>query len=117
MPDNQIRRDASGRLTFEMFHVSADSYRAVRDAVVSAFQLEPETAPVTNGCDIVFQDFRRGEHVVGLEWDNWTGFTVVAKTPASESIVRDIAAWLLQSEWATLANTTEPGAATNRSSE
>jgi hypothetical protein len=66
---------------------------------VETFNLAPHAALVTNGWDIVFQDFRRGEQVVGLEWDNWTGFTVVAKTPASEPLVQDIAAWLLQSRW------------------
>ncbi len=109
MPDNQFWRRASGRLTFEMSRVSADSYRAVRDAAVSAFRLVPDTDPVSNGLDTVFQDFRRGDQVVGLEWDNWTCFTVVAKTPGSEQMIRDIAAWLLQSQWATLAHSAEGG--------
>lgn len=114
MPDNQFYRDARGRLTFEMFRVPADRYRAVRDAVVSSFQLVPDTAPVTNGWDSVFQDFRRGEQVVGLEWDNWPGFIVVAKTPASEPMVRDIGAWLLRGQWATVANLAEPDATADR---
>jgi len=29
------------------------------------------------------------------EWDNWCGFTVVAKTSNSESLVRDVGNWLL----------------------
>lgn len=101
MPDNQFWRDASGRLIFEMFRVSADSYRTICGAVAAAFHLSPHGSLVTNGWDIVFQDYRHGEQVVGLEWDNWTGFVVVAKNSASESLVREIAAWLLQGKWAT----------------
>jgi hypothetical protein len=78
MPDNQFWRDASGRLTFEMFRAPADSYRAIRDAIVATFHLSPHGALATNGWEIVFRDYQRGEQVVGLEWDNWTGFTVVA---------------------------------------
>jgi hypothetical protein len=99
-PDTQFWRNASGRLTFDMFRVPADDYRAVRDALIEAFSLAPNSAKVTNGWDIAFQDFRRGEQVVGLEWDNWTGFTVVAKTPDAEPLVKEMAAWLLQSPWA-----------------
>jgi hypothetical protein len=102
VPDNQFWRDASGRLTFEMFRISIADYRAICAALVNAFRLIPATALVTNGCDIVFQDYRRDEQVVGLEWDNWSGFTVTAKTLASESLVRDMACWLLESKWATV---------------
>jgi hypothetical protein len=100
MPDNQFWRDASGRLTFEMFRARADSYPAICEAVERTFGLVPHTALVTNGCDIMFIDYHRGDQVVGLEWDTWSGFTVVAKIPDAESLVQDIAAWLLQSEWA-----------------
>lgn len=102
MADNQFCRDASDRLTFEMFRVPADSYCAVRDALVDSFRLVPDNPLVTNGFDIVFQDFRRGELAVGLEWDNWSGFIVTAKTPESEPLVQEIASWLLGSFWANL---------------
>jgi hypothetical protein len=101
MADNQIHRDASGRLTFEMFRAPGDHYHAMCDAIAMAFDLVPEKSVITNGVDVVFQDYRRGEQVVGLEWDNWSGFMVVAKTPDSESLVREIADWLLQSGWGT----------------
>jgi hypothetical protein len=117
VPDNQFWRDASGRLTFEMFRVSIADYPAVCAALVSAFGLVPTTALVTNGCDILFQDYRRGEEVVGLAWDNWTGYTVVAKVAASESLVREIAAWLLGSRWATVPNPAASIAAIDRPRE
>jgi hypothetical protein len=108
VPDNQFLRDASGRLTFEMFRVPAGSYCTVCSALMSAFRLVPETTLVTNAVDIVFQDYRRGEEVVGLEWDNWSGFMVTAKTTASDSLVQDIGGWLLQSKWASESNSDEP---------
>jgi hypothetical protein len=104
MPDNQFWRDASERLTFGMFAVPADSYRAIYSDVAATFQLLPHDVMVTNGWNIVFQDYRRGEQVVGLEWDNWTGFCVGAKTPASEPLVQEIAAWLLESPWAKISD-------------
>jgi hypothetical protein len=84
MPDAKYYRDASGRLTFELSRIPAAQ----------------ENALVTNGYDIVFQDYRRGEQVVGLEWDNWTGFTVVSKSTSSESLVEEIGAWMSQDKWA-----------------
>ena len=66
-------------------------------AVAAAIQLAPHNSLVTDFLAIVFQNYRRGEQIVGLEWDNWTGFTVVAQTSESESLVREIAAWLLLS--------------------
>jgi hypothetical protein len=98
---NQFWRNASNELTFEMFRIPADSYPALCVAVAAAFQLSPENPLVTNGWDVMFRDYRRGEQVIGLEWDNWTGFTVIAKTTNSESLVQEIGAWLLQSAWAT----------------
>jgi hypothetical protein len=86
-------RDASGRLTFDLPGVEATDYPAVSRGLVKAFALGPHGSLVV-GLDEMFMDFRRGEQVVGLEWDVWTGFTVVAKSEASESLVRDIAAWL-----------------------
>ncbi|MBI3862717.1 MAG: hypothetical protein HY290_12575 [Planctomycetia bacterium] len=97
MPANQSYRNASGQLTFEMSDVPADRYAAVRDAISAEFGLAPHNPPVTNGCDIIFQDFRLGEQIVGLEWDHWTSFTIVAQTPASEPLVQKIAAWVLRS--------------------
>ena len=42
--------------------------------------------------------------MVGLEWDNWSGFIVVAKTPESEPLVHAIAEWLLSSKWVMFAS-------------
>ena len=101
MSDDKYWRDASGRFTFSMLHVPAVGYREVCMAISKTFQLIPMNTLVSNSVDIIFQDYRLGEQVVGLEWDNWMGFTVVSKTPTSESLVREIGAWLSKSQWAT----------------
>jgi hypothetical protein len=88
-------------MVFEMPRIPTDSYWAVRDAVAARFHLATHNEMVTNGYDIIFQDYQLGEQIVGLEWDNWTGFTVVSETAASESLVEEIGAWLQQSQWAT----------------
>jgi hypothetical protein len=111
VPDNSFHRDASGRLTFEMFNVPADSYPAICNDLVAALHLVPVGTLVTDFLSIVFRDYQRGSQVAGLEWDNWSGFIVVAKTPESEPLVQAIAKWLLSSKWVTIASSAEPGAA------
>lgn len=99
MPDNRFWRDASERLTFEMSRVPATEYPEVCKVVVTNFGLIPDYESLAAGLNAVFMDYRRGEQVVEMAWDNWTGFTVVAMTTNSESLVREIAAWLLQNTW------------------
>lgn len=98
MSDNSFHRDASGRLTFEMFNLPADCYGAVCDDLVAALHLISIGILDTDFLAIVFQNYRLGSQVVGLEWDNWSGFIVVAKTPESEPLVQAVADWLLDSK-------------------
>jgi hypothetical protein len=100
MDDNQFWRDASGRLTFSMGQIPADCYRSICKEVAAEFGLVPHTDLITDFLALVFQDYRRDEQVVGLEWDNWMGYTVVAKTLDSEPLIQDIATWLVHSRWA-----------------
>ncbi len=100
MADNDFLRDFSGNLVFAMDKVAALSYPEVSAEVVAQFHLVPESQLISDFGSLVFQDFRREGHVVELAWEIWMGFTVGAKTPASEPLVRDIAAWLLTTRWA-----------------
>jgi hypothetical protein len=100
MADNQFRRDASNRLTFEMFRVAAADYPAVCQELATALALTADPATFLAGPDLLAMHFRRGQCVIELAWDNWTGFMVIAPTPISEPIVREAGAWLLQSPWA-----------------
>lgn len=89
----RLWRDASNRLACEWPGVEASDYNALCQAISDAFGLVPVSEPVI-GLDVAFRDFRRGGQVIGLEWDNWMGFTAVAKSLASEPLIREIAAWL-----------------------
>lgn len=102
MADNSLSRDASGRLTFEMSNIPGESYLAICSEVAEAWQLERTGMLITDFLSIFSQDYRRGSEVVGLEWDNWSGFIVVAKTSESEGLVKAIADWLSNSKWARL---------------
>jgi hypothetical protein len=99
MPDNQFLRDASDRLTFTMFKLPADSYTPLCREIKERFGLTAVGERVA-GLDVVFQNYRLGEQVVGLEWDNWSGFIVVAKHPQAEPLVQTIGSWLLSTIWA-----------------
>jgi hypothetical protein len=80
-------------LTFDLSGVAAADYPAVCRAITEAFDLVP-AGELIIGPEQLFWDFRRGEQVVGLEWDIWSEFMVVAKSPVSEPLVREIAARL-----------------------
>ncbi|MBK6740954.1 MAG: hypothetical protein IPG64_25470 [Haliea sp.] len=86
-------RDSSGRLTFEFGRIDAGMYSQITKSVVSQFNLEALGQEIV-GPDVVFQDFRRGEDVVGLEWDNWSGYIVNAKAESAEPLVREIASYV-----------------------
>ena len=50
---------------------------------------------------------------VGLDWDIWMDFMVVAKTEAAEPLLRDIVSWLSSSEWAGAIHRAEADAESN----
>lgn len=92
--DGKFSYDASGRLCFEIFEVEADQYVPLLREVVGEFELKGNGKEV-HGLDEVFCDYFRGSQVVGIEWDNWSGFIVVAKNEDAESLVREIGRFLL----------------------
>jgi hypothetical protein len=94
----QFLRDASDRLTFEICNVGADSYLELRDEIAKAFSLLPHTS-ATSTYDVAFRDYELNGSIVGIEWDNWSGFLVVAKNPAAEPLVRKIAEYLGTRSW------------------
>ncbi|WP_278467115.1 hypothetical protein [Gimesia maris] len=86
-------RDASQRLTIEFFDIEANLYPQVTQIVVDQFQLQPVGELVT-GPEERFQEFQHLRKVVGLEWDFWSGYCVVAKTKSAEKLVRKIATFI-----------------------
>lgn len=86
-------RDASGRLTFDFDEIPSGKYSKVTKAIISEFSLEAASAK-TSGLDEVFQDFKRDSDIIGLEWDNWSGYIVNAKNKTAEPLVREIAGYI-----------------------
>jgi hypothetical protein len=91
-------RDNRGRLTFDLPGVAATDYPAVCRGIADALGLAPD-GDISLGPDHMFWDLRRGDQRVGLDWDIWMEFMAVAKSEASEPLLRDIAAWLSSSWW------------------
>ena len=110
MSDERFWRDASGRLTFDTFRLNAEDYPAVCRAVADAFRLTPDGSLII-GPEQMFWDFRQDELVIGLDWDIWMGFMVVAKTERAEPLVGEIATWLGSSQWIGEDKPTEQNAA------
>lgn len=100
MPDNRFYRNASEQLRFEMSQVPPDGYLELCNKIRIAFSLSPVDNSLVHGLDEVFQDFRKEELVVQIAWDIWTGFTITSLAPDSETLVREIAEWLLQIQMA-----------------
>ena len=86
-------RDASGRLTFDQTGIESTQYPALCRALADAFSLLPDGDFVV-GPDQIFWDFRRGDQIIGMDWDVWMAFMVVAKTPSAEPLVREMGSWL-----------------------
>ena len=89
----QFSRDASDRLTFEIYDSPSERYPRLCKQIARRFNLGPATELVV-GLDEMFRDYTDGTCSIGLEWDIWSGFMVVAKQPNSESLVRSIANFL-----------------------
>jgi hypothetical protein len=89
-PNNTFHRDASNRLTYDIYKVESDRYPELCRELATEFDLKP-ASELAIGLDEIFQDYSDGEHTVGLDWDIWSGLIVVAKDPQSEQLVRQIA--------------------------
>jgi hypothetical protein len=86
-------RDASNRLTFDFSEFESSMYSEISESVVSKFNLE-QASEVTLGLDEIFQKFKKGNDVVSLEWDVWSGYIVVACNAPSELLVQEIAIFI-----------------------
>lgn len=85
-----LQRDASQRLTYEINDYLADGYKAAKKKLAKEFGLFPLGFTIGTP-DEVFQTLFRGRKRIGIEWDIWSGFIVVAKNTHSEILVREIA--------------------------
>ena len=86
-------RDASNRLTYEIYALEIATYLVLCGMIVEHYKLTT-TEHLIVGLDEIFQDWQRGDDRIGLDWDIWSGFMVVAKTIGSENLVVEIGDWL-----------------------
>ena len=94
-PAGTFHRDASNRLCFEMFDVGSLEYPQLAARVVTQFKLTPVGDSVV-GLDEMFRDYTDGVLQIGIEWDNWSGFVVTAKSPSAEPLVNSIGTFLTE---------------------
>lgn len=87
--NGKFSRDASGRATFDAGDVPVQDYKKIRNYVARRFRLQQHGNAV-QGLDEVFQDFRSGDAIIGIEWDCWSGFILVAKTAQAEPLIEAI---------------------------
>ncbi len=83
-------RNSSNQLTFDFDKIEAGSYSSVTKYIVDHFELKP-TTKLIQGLEEIFQDFKLGDLVVGLEWDIWSGYIVCSKNRKSEVLSKNIA--------------------------
>lgn len=105
-------RDSRGLLIFDLQGVAPTDYPRLCRRITDAFGLAPAGDPII-GPEQMFWDFRRGDLVVGLDWDIWMEFMGVARSEAAEPLLRDIADWL-SSGHGLPSKPTEPGGAADR---
>jgi hypothetical protein len=68
-------------------------YSVITKDVVNHFKLEA-ASKLIKGLDELFQNYKLGEYIVGLEWDIWSGHIVTAKNNKAESLVNEIAVFI-----------------------
>ncbi|MFC6633707.1 hypothetical protein [Microbulbifer taiwanensis] len=83
-------RDFSGRLCYEINDFPLEKYNETKSSLVKKFGLFPFGITIY-GLDEVFQCYIRGLKRVGIEWDVWSGFIVVAKSKRAENLVINMA--------------------------
>ena len=86
-------RDASNRLTHDRADIGSHSYPDVCRQVAYHFNLKPSSELVI-GLHEMFWDFTNGKLTVELAWDTWLYFTITAKEPDAEPLVRQMANFL-----------------------
>ncbi|WP_395375233.1 hypothetical protein [Marinicella sp. W31] len=84
-----LLRDNSGRLTFEIFDIPGESYDLKKAELAKAFSLKRWGFTI-HGFDESFQTFRKGKQRLSIEWDIWSGLTIIAKDITTESLITEM---------------------------
>ena len=83
MAQPRVLRDHSGRLTYEFADIESEVYPQYCDLIAQRFSLVA-TDQLVPGLDFIAWEFHLGDIRIGLDWDIWSGFIVVAKDADAE---------------------------------
>jgi len=86
-------RNVSNELTIDFNKIEASKYSKITKHVVKQFKLQANNE-VVRGLNETFQEFRTGNAIISLEWDNWSGYIVNAKNIEAEPLVKEIAVFI-----------------------
>ena len=87
-------RDSSQRLTVEIYTIESKDYISFTSKISKKFNLMT-SSQLIHGFDETFQDYTDKKHTIGLEWDIWSGYIIVAKDKESEVLINKIYDWLI----------------------
>ncbi len=87
-------RDASKRLTVEIFNLKKVDYEKITLRITKQFNLIALKNKISTP-DTIFQTYSNERYTINLEWDNWSGYIIVAKNIESEKLIDEIYNWLL----------------------
>jgi len=90
-------RDASGRLAYEISNIPSDRYLEIREILVAKFKLIPFGFTI-NSLEDSWRTYIKGFRRLGIEWDDWSGFIIVAKNKRSEKLVYEMGQFLESNE-------------------
>lgn len=93
MLEEKLIRDNSGRLTTSVSRWPKLLYRFVSWKLAKKYNLKKSGSPL-KGVDEVAQSYMNEKYNISIEWDIWTGLTVVALDKKSEDLIKEIDCYL-----------------------
>lgn len=88
--------DASSRLNIEFEEIPYIQYNALSQSIIKHFELKTYSKK-SIGFDEIFQEFKHKEAHISLEWDNYSGYTIVAHNTQSHILLQKIAHFIQES--------------------
>lgn len=93
MSEADLSRDNSGRLTTSIFRLPKILYRYVAWRIAKRYGLK-KSGSILKGVDEMAQKYANEKYNISIEWDIWSGLTVVALDGNSEGLIEEIDCYL-----------------------
>jgi len=87
--------DYSNRYMIEIENIDINEYHILLSKLIIEFQLEPKGNKII-GYDEQFQYYIFDKYIISMEYDIWTGFTIVSQNEYSKTLVDKIYTWLIE---------------------